>query len=108
MRMGQYGWKKTRLVRGGKNTLKKLMNEENSGELREKVQVEVHTVVANITCSEIEKALKKMKSGKVPGVQHLLAEVWKILGAPALEYLQEVLNKIVEDEKILADWRNYY
>ena len=84
---------------------RKLMNEENSRELREEVQVEVHTAVANITCSEIEKALKKMKNGKVAGPNNLPAEVWKILGAPGLEYLQEVLNKIVEEEKIPAEWR---
>ena len=64
------------------------MNEENPRELDE-VQVEVHTEVANITCSEIEKALKKMKNGKAVGPDNLPVEVCKILGAPGLEYLKK-------------------
>ena len=84
---------------------RKLMNEENPRELREELQVEVHTEMANITCSEVEKALKKMKNGKAVGPDNLPAEVWKILGAPGLDYLQEVLNKIIKEEKVPAEWR---
>ena len=58
--------------------------------------------MANTTCSEIEKVLKKKKNGKAVGPDNLPAEVWKILGAPGLECFQEVLNKIVEEENIPA------
>ena len=84
---------------------RKLMNEENPRELREEPQVEVHTEMTSITCSEVEKALKKMKNGKAVGPDDLPAEVLKILGAPGLDYLQEVLNKIIRDEKVPAEWR---
>ena len=94
-----------KIIKMWQECFRKLMNEENPRELRDEVQVEVHTKVANITCSEIEKSLKKMKNRKAVGPDNFPAEVWKILGAPALEYLQEVLNKIVEEKKISAEWR---
>ena len=53
-----------KIIKRWQEYFRKLMNEENSRELREEVQVKVHTEVANITCLEIEKALKKKwKSG---------------------------------------------
>ena len=39
-----------------------------------------------------------MKNRKAVGPDNLPAEVWKILGTPRLEYLQEVLNMIVKEE----------
>ena len=83
----------------------KLMNEENPRERRQEVQMEVNTEIEVITCSEVEKALKKMKNGKAVGPDNLPAEVWKSLGAAGLHYLQQVLNKIVAEEKIPDEWR---
>ena len=61
-----------KIIKRWQGYFRKLMNEEYPRELRGEVQVEVHTEVANITCSEIEKALKKMKDGKAVGPDNFL------------------------------------
>ena len=78
----------------------KLMNEENPRERRDQHQEQDNVNFEPITRTEVEKALGKMKNGKAAGPDSLPVEIWKCLGTVGLTYLTDVLNNIMEEEKI--------
>jgi len=82
-----------------------LMNEENPRDSRETIQEVVEEETGEITETEVERSLKKMKNGKAVGPDNLPAEVWKSLGKTGIKYLKQELNRIMAEEKIPDEWR---
>ena len=82
-----------------------LMNTENPRELREHGVELVAGDVAQIGKREVEKALKKMKSGKAVGPDNIPIEAWKCLGAQGVETLTTLFNEILLSEKMPSEWR---
>ena len=83
----------------------KLMNEENPREGRNEQQAEVEGDITEITSADIEMALGNTKNGKATGPDNLPVEVWKSLARTGVHFLKEALNKITDEEKIPAIWR---
>ena len=83
----------------------KLMNEHNSREGRNEQQAEVEGGITEITSADIEMALRNMKNGKATGSDNLPIEVWNSLGRTGVNFLKEVLNLIIDEEKIPDIWR---
>ena len=83
----------------------KLMNEHNSREGRNEQQAEVEGGITEITSAEIEMALRNMKNGKATGSDNLPVKVWKSLERTGVNFLKEVLNLIIDEEKIPDIWR---
>ncbi|XP_061661528.1 uncharacterized protein LOC133492816 [Syngnathoides biaculeatus] len=88
-----------------KKYFEKLMNEENEREGRvEEASVKDHEV-AMITKGEVRKALQRMKNGKAVGPDDIQLEVWKQFGEMAVEFLTNLFNRILAEEKVPEEWR---
>ena len=61
--------------------------------------------VQQITTEEVERALRKMNSGKATGPDDLAAELWKSQRWTPAQWLAQLFNKIIEERKIPEDWR---
>jgi len=59
-----------------------------------------------ITREEVNKALKKMKSGKAVGLDSKCVEVWKSLGEEGMAWLTDFFNVILKTAKIPEEWRH--
>ncbi|XP_062866594.1 uncharacterized protein LOC134329279, partial [Trichomycterus rosablanca] len=88
-----------------KEYFEELMNEENERERRVEVIGTVDQEVEKINENEVWKALKRMKKGKAVGPDNIPVEVWKCLGEMAVRFLTQLLNAIVESEKMPEEWR---
>ena len=53
---------------------------------------------------DVRKAVKKLKRGKLPGVDGITSEILKCGGECLLEWLRRVCNVCVLKEKIPNDW----
>ncbi len=63
-------------------------------------------VTSSISREEVKKALKKMKKGKATGPDGIPVEVWKSLGDEGIDMLQDLMQKIYEEEKMPNEWRD--
>ena len=59
-----------------------------------------------ITRSEVEKVLKKTKTGKAADHSGVMSEMFVIADELGLEWLTDLCNKIVTEGKIPEDWKN--
>ncbi|VDO77234.1 unnamed protein product [Heligmosomoides polygyrus] len=59
----------------------------------------------NITVSETETALRKMKSGKATGPDDLSADLWKSKGWCPADWLTEFFNQVVAEKKVPKSWQ---
>ena len=48
--------------------------------------------------------LKRRKTGKAPGPDHLPVEAWKALGGEGVDILWKLINKIFNVEKVPDIW----
>ncbi|KAK3548241.1 hypothetical protein QTP70_005820 [Hemibagrus guttatus] len=80
-----------------KEYFEELMNEENEREKRVEGVNSVEQKVNKIRMDEVRKALKRMKSGKAVGPDDILVEVWKCLGEAAVEFLNSLFNRVLEN-----------
>lgn len=55
---------------------------------------------------EVQKFIKQMNSGKLPGNDRMPAEVFKLEGSKSASYLYEVIEDIWEMEKIFQDFKD--
>jgi len=82
----------------------KLMNEGASDENQLHDTTE-RSEIAGITSGEVDRALKKMKSGKAVGPDGIPVEIWKIAGKRACEWLKSVFDKLLHGERMPEEWR---
>ncbi|KAK3569279.1 hypothetical protein QTP86_026572, partial [Hemibagrus guttatus] len=88
-----------------KEYFEELMNEENERVKRVEGVNSVEQKVDKIRKDEVRKALKRMKSGKAVGPDDIPVEVWKCLGEAAVEFLANLLNRVLESERMPEEWR---
>uniref|UniRef100_A0A8L8KWU0 ERVV2 protein n=1 Tax=Heligmosomoides polygyrus TaxID=6339 RepID=A0A8L8KWU0_HELPZ len=62
-------------------------------------------ILAKITVSETEAALRKMKSGKGTGPDDLPADLWKSKGWCPADWLTEFFNQVVAEKKVPESWQ---
>jgi hypothetical protein len=58
-----------------------------------------------ISEEEVERALKKMRSGKAVGPDELSTDMLKALGTPGLKWMTRILRVIWQEQCIPNDWR---
>ena len=63
-------------------------------------------MTTEVTRTEVEKALRKMKNEKSPGPDEIPVEEWKCLGREGIDKLTELMQKIWREERMPEDWRN--
>ena len=56
-----------------------------------------------ISRTEIEKAIKQMRSNKVPGPSGIIAEMIKALDELGVDWLHAILNEFLTDERVPGD-----
>ncbi|KAK3524718.1 hypothetical protein QTP86_001217 [Hemibagrus guttatus] len=88
-----------------KEYFEELMNEENEREKRVEGVNSVEQKVDKIRKDEVRKALKRMKSGKAVGPDDIPVDIWKCLGEAAVEFLASLFNRVLESERMPAEWR---
>ena len=80
-----------------------LLNEENpfDGEipLNPKILEDVEML-----SEEVEKALKKMKSGKAVGPDEISTDILKVLGRPGVTWVTRVMRAVWSEQRIPDDW----
>src|SRR6218665_1642582 len=76
-----------------------LLNEENPREPLEKI-CPVEGLEREITRSEIEIAIKSMKTNKAPGPSGMIAETFKALDHTGIDYLYIILNDFMRQERL--------
>ena len=81
----------------------KLLNVKNE---REPLQVvdPVENSVLEITKEEVERAVRKMKSNKAPGVSEVSIDMVKTGGEEGIRWMWEVLREVWRSERILYEW----
>jgi Reverse transcriptase (RNA-dependent DNA polymerase) len=57
-----------------------------------------------ITISEVQEAINKMKNGKAAGPSGVVAEMLKAAGEAGLRWVTDVCNKVVREGMIPVDW----
>ena len=60
--------------------------------------------IGEITRGEIRSALEDMKSGKVPGIDSITADLLRVDTDTTVKVLHELFNKIWEEESVPEDW----
>ena len=83
----------------------KLMNEGADDDKEEERGEGGKSEIADITISEVEAAMKKMRNGKAVGPDCIPVEIWKMMGRPACEWLQCLFNRMLHGEKMPVEWR---
>jgi hypothetical protein len=86
----------------------KLFNGENEGptlELDDSFDDTNRRFVRRIQEAEIGEALKRMKGGKVMGLNGISIEVWRYLDARAIVWLTKFFNLIFRSNKMPEEWR---
>ena len=58
-----------------------------------------------VTQDEVEAALRRMKKGKAVGQDDIPVEAWKYLEEIGVKFLTNLMNTILETERIPEDWR---
>ena len=59
-----------------------------------------------ITCDDILKPLRDMKNGKVAGPSGVIAEMLKAAPDICYEIIADLMNAIILEGKVSADWSN--
>ena len=83
----------------------KLMNEENERERRTSPATEHVRDVQRVSEEEVRKAIQGMKNGKAVGPDSIPVEAWKCVEEPAVEFLTNLFNRILDNEQMPAEWR---
>ena len=91
-------WEHDKIIERWKGYYGTLLNEEN--------QWTVVGLTPAINRKELELATKGMKDGKAMGPDGILVEVWKSLGEEGVDMLLDLLQKILEQEKMPEEWRD--
>ena len=90
----------------GRSTLKNLLMEkarEREGWTKQKLS----SRRCNKLCAEeVRAAMNRMKTGKAVGPDDIPVEAWRCLGELAIDFLTRLFNKILEDERMLDEWRS--
>jgi len=60
----------------------------------------------HINKEEVKEELRKMKVGKVIGLDNIPVEIWKSLGEKGLEWLTSFFNVIIETATMSQKWRH--
>ena len=80
-----------------------LLNVENErGQLQ--VVDPVENPVLEITKEEVERAVRKMKSNKAPGVSEVSIDMVKARGEEGIRWMWEVLREVWRSERIPDEW----
>ena len=58
-----------------------------------------------VTQDEVEAALRRMKEGKAVGPDDIPVEAWKCLEEIGVKFLTNLINTILETERMPEDWR---
>ena len=58
-----------------------------------------------VTLDEVEAALRRMKKGKAVGLDDIIVEAWKCLEEIGVKFLTNLMNTILENERMSEDWR---
>ena len=82
----------------------RLLNEENPRTVFEDGHPN-EAVTTALTRREVERAVKKMKNGKATGPDRIPVEVWKSLGEEGIDILWDLMQKILNQEKMPEEWR---
>ncbi|CAK1595248.1 unnamed protein product [Parnassius mnemosyne] len=61
-----------------------------------------------ISEEEVKRALKKIKNHKAVGPDSIPADLWKLLGPIAVQWLTKLFNQILTSMKIPKSWRHSY
>jgi hypothetical protein len=87
-----------------KKYMEKWLNEEN--EWDGKVDCErIEIPSCRIMQVKLRKLLKKMKRGKAAGPTGFIAEMFTASGDLGVEWLTDICNSIVNEERIPSDWK---
>ena len=57
---------------------------------------------------EVDKALRRTKSGKAVGPDRIPIEVWKLLGMRGVSWLTRLFNRMLKGESMPEEWRTSY
>ena len=58
-----------------------------------------------VTQDEVEAALRRIKKGKAVGPDDIPVEAWKCLEEIGMKFLTNLMNTILETERMPEDWR---
>ena len=83
--------------------MQKLLNEENEWN-REVVSEAVQGPRELITKTEVEQAIKEMKSGKAGGPSEVVGEMINAAGKNGVDMMTKLCNQIIEEGRIPLDW----
>jgi len=61
--------------------------------------------VEEVTVGEVERALRKMKSGRAVGPDDIPMEVWKLVGSKASVWLKDLFNRMLVGDSMPEEWR---
>ena len=86
-----------------KKYIEKLLNEENEWDDVGCEKTEGPS--CRFVKEEVEKALKKMKKGKVVGPTGVVSEMLKAAEGLGVEWLTDLCNAIMSEGRIPADWK---
>ena len=81
------------------------MNKENDREPKTE-EAEVVNEKVNYVSREVKNALKRMKKGKVVGLDKLPVEVWKCIREMGIKFLTRLFNKLLVGEQMPEEWRS--
>ena len=60
--------------------------------------------VEEVIVGEVERALRKMKSGRAVGPDDIPMEVWKLVGSKASIWLQDLFNRMLVGDSMPEEW----
>ncbi|KAI5735640.1 hypothetical protein M8J77_020866 [Diaphorina citri] len=83
----------------------KLLNEENHRSIFED-GIPNHGITEEISRDEVAQALKKMKNGKSTGPDEISVEAWKCLGEYGIDMLCDLMNQVLNEERMPNEWRD--
>eukprot|EP00914_Ancora_sagittata_P032957 GHVO01066539.1.p1 GENE.GHVO01066539.1~~GHVO01066539.1.p1 ORF type:complete len:181 (-),score=22.67 GHVO01066539.1:64-606(-) len=86
-----------------KEYFNQLLNVENEQEELTEVR-RTEGPIENITASEVERAMKKMKKDKATGTSKVSIDLLKALGETDKEMVMELMELIWREEKIPEEW----
>ena len=65
----------------------------------------VNKEVNCVSREEVKNAPRRMKKGKVIGLNELPVEVWKCMGKMAIKFLTRLFNRLLMGEWMPKEWR---
>ena len=101
---GEVLTEKDKITNRWKTYFEKLLNEENPRSVRGDGW-QNHGMTREVTRTEVNNAMKKMKNAKATGPDEIPVEAWRSLGDMGIEMLTELMRKIWKEETMPAEWR---